>query len=302
MCKDIKDAKIAILTCPFEPPKLKTKHSLEIKCADDYRKLHALEQSFFQQQIKRLKDAGANIVLCQWGFDDEANHLLMQNNLPAVRWVGGVEIELLAIATGGRIIPRFEEISAEKLGTCGRIREQGFGTTQERMTVVEEVSNSKAVTVLVKGGNEMIVKEAQRCLHDAMCVVRNMIKNPSIIPGGGASELSASIAVSDFADDLDSIEQYPVRGFADALEEIPMCLAHNSGYNSIEYLSLMKEKHVKENYPYYGVDAAIQGTMDMLKQNVYETESSKKEQFMLATQVVKMILKIDDVIAPNDYA
>jgi T-complex protein 1 subunit epsilon len=168
MVKEVKDAKICILTCPFEPPKLKTKHSLEIKNKEDYNKLYELEQKYFTDMVQSVKDSGANLVLCQWGFDDEANHLLMHNKLPAVRWVGGVEIELIAIATGGRIIPRFQEITPEKLGKAGHVREIVFGTTNEKMIIIEECSNSRAVTILVRGGNKMIVAEAQRCLHDAI--------------------------------------------------------------------------------------------------------------------------------------
>ena len=118
--------------------------------------------------VASVKDNGANLVLCQWGFDDEANHLLMHNKLPSVRWVGGVEIELIAIATGGRIIPRFQEITPEKLGKAGHVKEVQFGTTAEKMIVIEECANSKAVTILVRGGNKMIVAEALRCLHDAI--------------------------------------------------------------------------------------------------------------------------------------
>ena len=136
MTKEIHDAKVCILTCPFEPPKPKTKHGLEIKSAEDYNKLFAMEQQYFVDMVKKVKDSGANVVLCQWGFDDEANHLLMHNNLPAVRWVGGVEIELLAIATGARIIPRFEEISAEKLGTAGVIKEMNFGTSMDKVLLI----------------------------------------------------------------------------------------------------------------------------------------------------------------------
>merc|ERR1711981_1362218 len=97
--------------------------------------------------VKRVKDSGANVVLCQWGFDDEANHLLMSNDLPAIRWVGGVEIELLAIATGARIVPRFEEITPEKLGTAGLIKEMSFGTTSDKVTLIQECAFSKAVTI-----------------------------------------------------------------------------------------------------------------------------------------------------------
>lgn len=177
MQKEIHDAKVVILTCPFEPPKPKTKHGLEIKTAEDYQKLQKMEQDYFHDMVKRVKDSGANVVLCQWGFDDEANHLLMHNKLPAVRWVGGVEIELLAIATGARIVPRFEEITPEKLGTAGSIKEISFGTSTDKVILISECPNAKAVTILIRGGSRTICDEAKRCLHDAICVVRNMVKN-----------------------------------------------------------------------------------------------------------------------------
>lgn len=191
--------------------------------------------------VKKVKDSGANVVLCQWGFDDEANHLLMHNDLPAVRWVGGVEIELLAIATGARIIPRFEEISEDKLGKAGSIREMNFGTSNDKCLLVQDCEHSKAVTILIRGGSRTICDEAKRCLFDAICVVRNMIKNNKIVGGGGATELACSIAVAEKADKIEGIEQYAVRAFGDALEQIPMTLAENSGFNPIEYVQKIKK-------------------------------------------------------------
>ncbi|KAG8917628.1 T-complex protein 1 subunit epsilon, partial [Tulasnella sp. 408] len=200
MPRTIKDAKLAILTCPFEPPRPKTKHKLDISSVDEYKKLQAYEKAKFDDMIKRVKDTGANLVICQWGFDDEANHLLMQNDLPAVRWVGGPEIELIAIATNGRIVPRFEDLSAEKLGTAGVVREISFGTTRDKMLVIEECANTKTVTVFVRGSNKMIIDEAKRALHDAICAVRNMVVDNRVVYGGGAAEISCSIAVSKAAD------------------------------------------------------------------------------------------------------
>ena len=142
--------------------------------------------------IKKIKDSGANLVICQWGFDDEANHLLLQNKLPAVRWVGGVELELIAIATGGRIVPRFDELTPEKLGKAGIVREVSFGNTKDKMLVIEDCENSNAVTVLVRGGNKMIVDEAKRSLHDAMCVVRNLIRDNRVVYGGTGCHLKTS--------------------------------------------------------------------------------------------------------------
>jgi len=236
MDKEIKDAKVCILSCPFEPPKPKTKHGLEIKSAEDYEKLYKMEQQYFVDMVQKVKDSGATVVICQWGFDDEANHLLMHHKLPAVRWVGGVEIELLAIATGARIIPRFEEITPEKLGKAGVIKEFQFGTSNDKVMLIQDCEHSKAVTVLIRGGSRTICDEAKRCLFDAICVVRNMIKNNYVVGGGGATELACAIEVAKEADKIEGIEQYAVRAFADALEEIPMTLAENSGFNPIEYV------------------------------------------------------------------
>jgi len=300
MPKHLTDVKMAILTCPFEPPKPKTKHKLDIRTAEDYKKLHENEQKYFRDQIKCIKDSGANLAICQWGFDDEANHLLYQNKMPAVRWVGGVELELIAIATGGRIVPRFEELSADKLGKAGVVREITFGTTKDVMLIIEECSNSKAVTVLVRGGNQMVVDEAKRCLHDANCCVRNLIRDPRVVPGGGASEMAASLAIQAAADKEQTLEQYSMKAFASALDVIPMALAENSGLNAIGEMAAMKAKQVETKDGWHGIDCMLNGTSNMWDQNVYEACASKTNQFRLATQVVKMILKIDDVILPSD--
>merc|ERR1712110_1186147 len=296
MPKVIKDAKLAILTCPFEPPKPKTKHNLEITSVEDFKQLQDYEKEKFEEMIRQVKDSGANVAICQWGFDDEANHLLLQNDLPAVRWVGGPEIELIAIATGGRIIPRFCELAPEKLGKTGTIREIGFGTTKDKMLVIEECANSKAVTIFLRGGTKMIVEEAKRSMHDALCAVRNLVRDNRIVYGGGASEISCSLAVSKEADKIKTIEQYAFRAFADALEHIPLSLAENSGLDPIRTLTETKASQVAENNHAIGVNCSDNAqTNDMKKQMVIESLHSKKSQILLATQLVKMILKIDDV-------
>merc|ERR1712228_876077 len=151
----------------------------------------------------------------------------------------------------------------------------------------QECAFSKAVTVLIRGGSHTICDEAKRCLHDAICVVRNMIKNNNVVGGGGATELACSIAVAAEADKIKGIEQYAVRAFADALEEIPLTLAENSGYNPIDYVSEVREAQIKEGNPFIGVDANMQGTKNMYEQGIFESKASKKHQLELATQVVK---------------
>ncbi|KAK8398359.1 hypothetical protein O3P69_003919 [Scylla paramamosain] len=300
MPKELKDVKMAILTCPFEPPKPKTKHKLEVSSVEEYNALYQYEQKQFTEMVEKVKAAGANLAICQWGFDDEANHLLLQKQLPAVRWVGGPEIELIAIATNGRIVPRFEELSPEKLGTCGTVRELSFGTTKDKMLVIEECPNTKAVTIFIRGGNKMIIEEAKRSIHDALCVVRNLVRNNKIVYGGGAAEVSCALAVSEEADKISTLEQYAFRAFADALESIPLALAENSGLSPIHTLSDCKARQVAEKNPALGIDCNQKGTCDMKNQHVIETLHSKKQQLLLATQLVKMILKIDDIRTPGE--
>ncbi|KAG8852643.1 T-complex protein 1 subunit epsilon, partial [Serendipita sp. 411] len=237
MPRTVRDAKLAILTCPFEPPRPKTKHKLDITSVEEFNKLKDYEKEKFADMIKMVKDAGTNLVICQWGFDDEANHLLMQNDLPAVRWVGGPEIELIAIATNGRIVPRFEDLSPEKLGKAGVVREISFGTTRDKMLVIEECANTRAVTIFVRGSNKMIVDEAKRALHDALCVVRNLVVDNRVVYGGGSAEISCSLAVAKAADEIPSIEQYAMRAFSAALDAVPLALAENSGLPPIETLA-----------------------------------------------------------------
>nr|BAN20390.1 chaperonin [Riptortus pedestris] len=300
MPKVLKDVKIAILTCPFEPPKPKTKHKLNVTSVEDYRALRKYEEEKFDQMVTQVKEVGTTLAICQWGFDDEANHLLLKRELPAVRWVGGPEIELIAIATGGRIVPRFEELSPEKLGRAGIVREISFGTTKDKMLVIEDCANSRSVTIFIRGSNQMIIDEAKRSMHDALCVVRNLICDDSIVYGGGAAELSCSIATAEKADTISTIEQYAFRAFSEALETIPLALAENSGLPPMQTVTSLRGRQIQEKNPALGVDCMAKGTNDMKEQHVIETLKSKKQQIMLATQLVKMILKIDDVRTPND--
>ncbi|KAL5525756.1 CCT5 [Sanghuangporus baumii] len=296
MPSTVRDARIAILTCPFEPPRPKTKHKLDITSVEEFKKLREYEKEKFTDMIKRVKDTGANLVICQWGFDDEANHLLMQNDLPAVRWVGGPEIELIAIATNGRIVPRFEDLSPEKLGKAGIVREVTFGTTKDKMLVIEECANTRAVTVFVRGSNKMIIDEAKRALHDAICVVRNLVVDNRVVYGGGAADISCSTVVSKAADEIPSIEQYAMRAFASALDSVPLALAENSGLSPIETLAEVRSRQIAEGNPRLGIDCMGAGDNDMKRQFVYDPLISKRQQYLLATQLARAVLKIDDVI------
>eukprot|EP00329_Picozoa_sp_Boothbay-MS584-11_P005697 49459_4 len=200
---------------------------------------------------------------------------------------------------GGRIVPRFSELSEEKLGKAGLVKEIAFGTTKDRMIVISDCAKSKTCTVLVRAGNTMMVDEAVRSIHDATCVVRNLIRDNRIVYGGGSAEISCSLKVFEQADGMVGLEQYAVRAFADALVDVPLALAENSGLDPVLTVSAVQAQHVADKNPHLGVDCMSRGTTDMKVQKVFETLKGKQQQLLLATQVVKMILKIDDVIKPS---
>lgn len=300
MSKQVNNAKIALLTCPFEPPKPKTKHKIDIKNSTDFDVLFETEQKYFSDMIDKVALSGANVVVCQWGFDDEANHMLSQRGLSSIRWVGGVEIELLAIATGAHIVPRFEDLSENKLGNAALVKEVTSGTEKDKLIFIEGCSKSKAVTVLIRGGNQMVVDEAKRCIYDALCVVRNLVRDNRVVPGGGASEIASSIAVQEVIESVSSVEQFAVEAFADALLSLPHALADNCGLDSISLVGEAKQKQISQKIPNYGIDCDNLRVGDMEEMKVFESLASKQHQLALATQAVKMILKIDDVIKPSE--
>merc|ERR1711988_101621 len=240
-------------------------------------------------------------ILQQMEIQNQIAKIMVQLSHSQDNEVGGVEIELIAIATGGRIVPRFQELTAEKLGRAGTVREESFGTTKDRMLVIENCAKRGAVTIFVRGGTKMMVDEAKRSIHDAVCVARNLVIDNKIVYGGGAAEIACSLTVMEAADKVSSVEQYAMRAFAEALEAPPLALAENSGFSPIETVSAVRSKQVAEGNPYLGIDCMEKGTDDMKEQFVFETLIGKIQQFRLATQVVRMILKIDDVIKPSQY-
>ncbi|ESQ28510.1 hypothetical protein EUTSA_v10019724mg [Eutrema salsugineum] len=294
--KDIADANIA----RTRATEAEDKAYVDIDTVEKFETLHKQEQQYFDEMVQKCKDVGATLVICQWGFDDEANHLLIHRNFSAVRWAGSVELELIAIATGGRIVPRFQELTSEKLGKAGLVREKSFCTTKERMLYIEHCANSKAVTIFVREirNEDKIVQviaelteETKRSIHDALYVAPNLIRNNSFVYGGGADEV---LKTQWFL-----YLQHPIRAFAEALDSVPMALAENSGLYPIETLSAVKSQQINENITFYGIDCNDVGINDMREQNVFETLIGKQQQILLATQVIKLILKIDGVISPS---
>ena len=296
MPKQIKDVRLCIITCPIEPPKPKAKYKIEIKDTKQYKALDLFEQKYFYDMITQLKKSGANLLLCQWGFDDEGNHLLLRNKLSAVRWVSGSEIELLAVATGAHIVPRFNEITTTTLGYASRIRENCFGNTEERLLIVENCAKSRAVSIFIRGSSDLIIKEAKRAIRDGICVVRNLIKDNRIVFGGGSSELSCSLKIFEEAQHSSGLKHYIFNAFSESLKVIPLVLAENAGYFSIEAVYQVINRQIKENKPYFGIECKGKVVGNMKEKKVFETLISKQQQIQMAVQIASAVLRIDDVI------
>nr|AJA32504.1 T-complex protein 1 subunit epsilon [Nosema pernyi] len=302
MVKEVQGARIALLACPFEPPKLKNKHSLTIGNVEQYKNLQKYEKETFLEMIKSLKEVKTTLVLCQWGFDDEANSLLMENNLPAVRWVGGNDLGLIAKHTGGNIISRFEDLKEEDLGVAD-VKEISLGTETEKYLIItkqEKDKSNSTVSILVRGANDIVIEEAKRSIQDALSAVRNVLINNRIVYGGGSSELSTSLFLEEKSKGImEGGLGECILGFSRALEEVPITLARNSGLDPLEHLTKLRKAHLETGNNNLGVDCLGNNQADMKILNIFDTLSTKSKQLQMATQLACSILKISDVIVTN---
>jgi len=297
MPKKIEDARLCVLTCPLEPPKPKNKHEIQIENVRAFRELEKTEFEFFHKIISQIKRSGANVLICQWGFDDEGNHLLLRNKISAIRWVSGLELELLSISSGAHIVPRFNEITSSTLGFSGRIRELCIGTEYDRYLIFEDCPLAKSMTIFIRGGSDLIIQEAKRAMVDAMSVVRNLIRDSRIVTGGGSSEMACSIKISEKAEKAVGLKHYVLSAYSEALKVIPYVLSENSGYDPIKSVSSL-EKGQRESMNFnLGINCEMGNIDNMIKLRIFETLVSKQQQIQVATQMTNAILRIDDVFS-----
>ncbi|MCD6528689.1 TCP-1/cpn60 chaperonin family protein [Candidatus Bathyarchaeota archaeon] len=294
MPKRVEDAKIALLDCPLEIEKTEFDAKINIETPEQMEAFLKEEENMLREMVDKIKSAGANVVLCQKGIDDMAQHFMAKRGILAVRRVKKSDMEKLAKATGGRIVTNIDDLTPEKLGYASLVEERKVG--DDKMVFVEGCKNPRAVAILIRGGAERIVDEAERSVHDALCVVRDVVQEPKIVAGGGAAELEAARAVRDFAETLPGKEQLAVQSYAEALEIIPITLAENAGLDPIDIISDLRAHHEKGE-KWYGVNVLEGKIDDMEKLDVLEPLVVKKQVIKSATEAATMILKIDDVIA-----
>jgi thermosome len=292
----IHDARIAVLDCPLEIEKTEFDAKLHIETPEQMKAFMEQEEQMLKEMVDKIAAAGANVVVCQKGIDDVAQHFLARRGILAVRRVKRSDIEKVAKATGARIITRIEEISEKDLGRAKLVEERRVG--EDRMVFIEGCENPKAITILIRGGTKRLVDEAERSIKDALNVVKDVLVEPKIVAGGGAPEIEVSLALRDYAKTLPGKEQLAVEKFAEAVEIVPAQLAENAGLDPIEAIVNLRAKH-KEGQRWAGINVFEGKIDDMYKLNVLEPVLVKKQAIKSAVEAAAMILRIDDIIAAS---
>ncbi|MGA2573183.1 MAG: thermosome subunit alpha [Candidatus Methanomethylicaceae archaeon] len=294
MPKRVENAKIAILDCALEIEKTEMTAKINITSPDQMKSFLDEESSMLKGMVDYIVNSGANVLVIQKGVDDIAQHYLAKKGVMAMRRAKRSDIENLAKASGARIITTVDDLSAKDLGYAKLVEERRIG--KDKMVFVEGCKNPKSVTILIRGGTDRMVDEAERSLHDAKCIVRNVVQDPWLVPGGGAPEEEVASKLRDFARSFSGREQLAVLKFAEAMEEVPLTLAENSGLDPVDILVELRSSHAKGQKS-VGVDVTEGKVRDMSKTSVLEPASVKKQAIKSATEAAITLLKIDDVIA-----
>jgi len=294
MPKRIEKAKIALLDKALEVEKTEFDAKINIESPEQMEAFLNEEESMLKEMVDKIKASGANVVICQKGIDDMVQHFMARAGILALRRAKKSDMEKLGKASGAKILTNLEEIKDEDLGYAELVEERKI--SNDKMTFIEGCKNPKAVAILIRGGTERIVDEAERSIHDALSVCRDVVEEPKIVAGGGAPEVEVARALREYADTLPGREQLAVRIFADALETIPATLGENAGMDPINIISELRALHEKGK-KWAGVDVLNGKISDMSETEVYEPLVVKKQIIKSASEAATMLLKIDDVIA-----
>ena len=295
MPRRIEKAKIAVLDAALEVEKPEISAKISITSPEQIKAFLDEEARYLKEMVDKLASIGANVVICQKGIDDIAQHFLAKRGIMAVRRVKRSDIEKLEKALGARIISSIKDATPEDLGYAELVEERRVGN--EKMVFIEGAKNPKAVNILIRGSNDMALDEAERSINDALYALRNVLMEPRIIAGGGAIETELALKLRDYARSVGGKEQLAIEAFASALEEIPMILAETAGMEPIQTLMDLRALHSK-GLVNAGVDV-IRGKVaeDMMSLNVIEPVRVKAQVLKSATEAATAILKIDDLIA-----
>ena len=295
MPKKIKDAKIALLDAALEVKKTEFDAEIRITSPDSIKAFLDQESDMLKRKVDQVVETGANVLFCQKGIDDMAQHYLAKAGVLSARRVKKSDMEKLAKATGGKVVNNLADLKKTDLGACGVVEERKVGN--DKMVFVEECKDPQAVAIFVRAGLERMIDEAERALNDALYVVSDVAETPKMVAGGGSIEMEMSKAVRGYAAQVGGREQLAIEAFADAMEIIPRTLAENAGLDILDTMVAMKAAHAKKNGAYMGVNVYGEGVIDMMGEGVVEPTVVKEQAIKSGIEVASMILRIDDVLA-----
>lgn len=296
MPKRVENAKIILIQSAVEIEKTEFDSKLQITSPEQIQAYLDKEEQMLRDMTQKIIDTGANVLICQKGIDDMAQHFLSKAGVMAVRRVKKSDLEKLSRATGGMIFTSFNDLREDKLGFAGLVEERKI--MKDSWIFVEECKDPKSVVLLIRGGTDLIVDEADRAIHDALCVVKDIIEDEAIVGGGGAPEIEVAIQLRKYAASLGGREQLAVDVFADSLDIIPKTLAENAGLDQIDILVKLRAAHQAGNkFAGINLDTGEIELNMMTNLKVVEPTIVKKQAIKSAYECAAMILRIDDVIA-----
>jgi len=294
MPKKVKDAKIALLNTAIEIEKTEVDAKIEITSPDQLQAFLDQEETMLRDMVNKIVSTGANVVFCQKGIDDLAQHFLAKAGVYTIRRIKKSDMEKLARATGGRIVTSIHDLAESELGKAGLVEEKKIAG--DDMTFVVECENPKSVSIILRGGTEHVVDELDRAMEDALRVVGVALEDGLLMPGGGAPEIELALRLREYAATVGGREQLAIESFAEALEIIPKTLAENAGFDQIDTLVALRSEHEK-GVKTAGLDMETGKPSDMQEKGVVEPMRVKTQAINSAAESAVMILRIDDVIA-----
>jgi thermosome len=296
MPKRAEKAKIALINSALEIEKTEFDAKINISSPDQMKMFLEEENKMLMTMVDKITKSGANVVICQKGIDDIAQHYMAKANILAVRRVKESDMTKLSRATGARIVSNLDDLSSKELGLADLVEERKVET--DKWVFVEGCRHPKSVTILIRGGSQRVVDEAERSIHDALMVSKDVLERPAIVAGGGSPESYTAGKLREWSNSLSGREQLAAEKFAESLEVIPLRLAENAGMDPIDTLTELRSKQLKGS-KWSGIDVRNGKVTDMSKLDIVEPLSVKEQIIKSATEVASMILRIDDVIASS---
>jgi len=284
----------------LSPPKTNIEQSIIISDYTQMDRVLREERNYILNMCKKIQKSGCNVILIQKSIlrdavNDLSLHFLAKLKILVVTDVERDDIEFITKTIGCVPIASIESFTAEKLGTAKLVEE--VSASGAKMIKITGVPNpGKTVSILCRGSNQMVMDESERSVHDALCVIRSLVKKKYLIAGGGAPEIEMSLQLSNFAKSITGIDSYCMRAFAEALEVIPYTLAENAGLNPISIVTELRNKHAQGEVS-AGINVKKGLISDILKENVIQPLLVCTSAITLATETVVMILKIDDIVS-----